>query len=518
MRSQPIAPLPVSRSGVCAVDGYGVKIRVERGRLLVSDSIGPLRREARLARATHGVRRLVVLGHSGFISLDGIRWLADVGIGFVQLDPDGRLLIASGGMGLDDPRLRRAQAMAFGQPSGMAVARALLDAKLAGQLRVASSLSVSKGLREAIERAAALLRLATTPAELMVPEAAAASAYWSAWSGIELRWAKADGSRIPDLWRTVGNRASPLTGNPRLAASPAMAMLNYMYALLEAEARLACLAMGLDPGLGVLHADQRARDSLALDVMEAVRPDVDALLLDLINRRTFRRADFLETREGGCRIVAPLTHELAETTTIWRSRLGPVVERVATMLMAEPRSVGNRLPTRLTGTARQVGRNGIRRHPRPATRVPSFVRANCRDCGGPTPSVERDLCDTCLPAFSAERSQRAIVLARTEKVRLAAAGADPAQATEAAAKRRATQVRHSVARREWERRNGRTVDLERYRRDIAPIVVQLGPTELRRLTGYSYGHCLDIVRGERVLHPLHWDTLTRATIAGIVTT
>jgi CRISPR/Cas system-associated endonuclease Cas1 len=35
----------------------------------------------------------------------------------------------------------------------------------------------------------------------------------------------------------------------------------------ESEARLALLAHGCDPQIGVLHADQRNRDSLALDAM-----------------------------------------------------------------------------------------------------------------------------------------------------------------------------------------------------------------------------------------------------------
>ena len=255
MELQPTALLPVSRSGVCVVDGYGVKIRVERGRLVVSDGRGPLRREGRFTRATHGIRRLVLLGHTGFISLDAIRWLADVGIGLVQLDPDGRLLVASGGLGLDDPRLRRAQAQAFGQPSGMAIARFLLETKVAGQLGVGESIGAREDLAETFERAQAMLRFAMTPAELMVPEAAAALAYWSVWSTSEVRWSRADASHIPDIWRSFGGRASPLTGNPRLAVNPANAMLNYFYALAEAEARLACLAMGLDPGLGFLHAD-----------------------------------------------------------------------------------------------------------------------------------------------------------------------------------------------------------------------------------------------------------------------
>jgi hypothetical protein len=116
---------------------------------------------------------------------------------------------------------------------------------------------------------------------------------------------------LPEHWRAFGRRASPLTRNPRLAANPANAILNYLYAILEAECRIACLAVGLDPGLGVLHADQRNRDSMALDLMEAVRPDVDAYVLDLLEGHDFRAKDFRETRQGVCRVLAPLTHHLA---------------------------------------------------------------------------------------------------------------------------------------------------------------------------------------------------------------
>lgn len=44
--------------------------------------------------------------------------------------------------------------------------------------------------------------------------------------------------------------------------------------------------------MGVLHADLPARDSLALDLMEPVRPDVDAYVLDLLSVRVFRASYF----------------------------------------------------------------------------------------------------------------------------------------------------------------------------------------------------------------------------------
>jgi hypothetical protein len=60
-----------------------------------------------------------------------------------------------------------------------------------------------------------------------------------------------------------------------------------IFACLESEARLALLAHGCDPQMGCLHADQRNRDSLALDAIEPVREDVDAFLFDLLEDREF---------------------------------------------------------------------------------------------------------------------------------------------------------------------------------------------------------------------------------------
>jgi CRISPR-associated protein Cas1 len=58
--------------------------------------------------------------------------------------------------------------------------------------------------------------------------------------------------------------------------------------VVEAEARLAALAVGCDPGLGLLHADLRSRDSLACDLMEPVRSAVDAFVFETLSSRVFR--------------------------------------------------------------------------------------------------------------------------------------------------------------------------------------------------------------------------------------
>jgi CRISPR/Cas system-associated endonuclease Cas1 len=70
---------------------------------------------------------------------------------------------------------------------------------------------------------------------------------------LPIRWASRDEARVPQHWRTFGTRASPLTGNPRLAANPANAELNYLYAILETETRLASLLAAFRIGFGRLH-------------------------------------------------------------------------------------------------------------------------------------------------------------------------------------------------------------------------------------------------------------------------
>ena len=127
-----------------------------------------------------------------------------------------------------------------------------------------------------------------------------------------------DVPRVADHWRAFeGRRSAVNVGTSRSATDPANDVLNYGYRLLEAEGRLACLAVGLDPGLGILHADVKGRDSMVLDVMEAVRPVVDGYVLDLFRARPLTKADFAEDRRGVLRVLPPLAHRIAEAMPTW---------------------------------------------------------------------------------------------------------------------------------------------------------------------------------------------------------
>jgi CRISPR/Cas system-associated endonuclease Cas1 len=114
--------------------------------------------------------------------------------------------------------------------------------------------------------------------------------------------------KVPERWHRAGARTSSIDRQwPRRAITPAHALLNYTYAVLEAEAHIAAHAVGFDPSLGLTHADVRYRGSLAIDLMEPVRPLADELVLDLLEERELRRGDVVETRRGICRLGPPLT-------------------------------------------------------------------------------------------------------------------------------------------------------------------------------------------------------------------
>jgi CRISPR-associated endonuclease Cas1 len=500
-----IERVPV-RDGVLVADGYGIKVTVRNGRLVVSDGIGRDRRESRFSRATCGIKRVVVLGGTGYVTLEAVRWLADIGACLVQVDRDGRLLGVAATSGRDDARLRRAQALAGTNAVGSGIARYLLRWKVEGQLRNLDRLNATDDVRAAIASSLVALGGGTNPVELMVVESAAAIAYWEAWSEVPVGFVRTDQARVPDHWRSFGRRASPLTGNPRLAANPANAVLNYLYAILEAECRIACLAVGLDPGLGVLHADQRNRDSMALDIMEAVRPEVDRRVLDLVEGHAFRKKDFHETRQGACRVLAPLTHHLSEMAPVLRASVGPIAEAVARMVVEE-QGARTTVPTPITQRKRSAGRDAVRKGAaRPAAVRPASLPNGCQSCGVVL-APGRILCDECLPEVKNEALAEASTRANDRLAQLRAAGRDPAHGGEVGRKRGATNARHVAEARAFDRTADEPADPEIFRREVLPSLQTVPVRKLAAATGLTRGYCSMIRRGLAVPHARHWGVL-----------
>jgi CRISPR-associated endonuclease Cas1 len=480
-----------SNSGVCVADGYGIRIFVNRRHLVVQDGIGRHRRERRYTRAAHGLRRLVVLGHTGYVTLEAHRWFADVGVAYVHLDADGMVLATSNSLGVDHPALRRAQALAAGADPGLAITIELLDAKLRGQAAVAQLIGAS-AIASMIDDQRERLARAACVEECRSIEAASAAVYWrDAWSELPVEFVRRDTRKIPDHWKIFGSRQSALAtvSSPRRATNPANALLNYLYALGEAEARLALGAVGLDPGIGFLHVDQRSRDSAALDVLEAIRPDIDRYVVALLQQRHWSRRDFAELHDGTCRILAPLTHELTETMPAWATLLAPFVERVAAWL-AECSGRVDGLPTPLTQRNRSAGRRYQRK--RGAGRGVSHAglpQERCQSCGAALNRSSRRVCDECLT----ERRSAAGSLGRRGEL-----NAGPPLELDARASR--PKILEET---EW----GLGSDPKVFKEQLRPLLAAVTIRAMVEATGLSSSYCSRIRRGPTVPHPRHWPTL-----------
>jgi len=487
----------ISKSGVLTIHGYGVRIRMQSGHLEIEDGIGPERRTIRLARVGHGLKRLVCISEDGFTTLSALKWLSEIEASFVMLNRNGKVLFVTGPTASSDVRLRRSQALALSNGVGLEVCRMLIDAKLEGQERLAREQLNDSATAHAIATFRGRLPAADTAESIRNLEAQAAVAYFASWRDIPVLWPKADLRRIPEHWRTVGSRKSPLSGGPRLAITPVHAVLNYCFALLESETRAALCSVGLDAGLGMgLHTDTPNRDSLALDVLEPVRPQLESWLLSWVTREPLRRTDFFETATGNCRLMSHLCVRLSETAPTWGKLVAPWAEYVAHTLWASAsrsRTNNRLLPTRLTQQHRREAKGHVEL-PKVAAPRPEKV---CRGCGTVLTSEQRKHCALC-----------GVSVSKANMIAIAQRGRVAAKRTESRARMSASQQRQHAARRGWLPSSlPGWLTQESYRELILPRLAGITVPTIAETLNVSEPYAAKVRKGLHVPHPMHWQRL-----------
>ena len=491
-----IGDIHPGRQGVVTLSGYGINVRVDRGHLLIEDGIASDRRHARFPRVGHGLKRLVVIGSDGMVSLAALRWLADQDAAFVMLERDGSVLATTGPVRPSDARLRRAQATALQTGAALQITRELIRQKLDGQGQVARGKLLDSKTADTIAEFRGAVECAETIDAMRQLESQGAAAYWAAWRDLPITFPRTDLPKVPEHWRRFDTRKSPLSGSPRLAANPANAILNYLYAVLESETRLAVAALGLDPGLGFWHVDTPARDSLACDLMEPVRPKVDAFLLDWITHEPLKRAWFFEQRDGNCRLMSTLAIELSQTAMTWGRAVAPLAEWVARSLWS-----GRFRPDQLLGPATRLTqarkREAKGQHSLPPPLPPPRRKNLCHGCG----KVLRAGRTRCARCAIGEATEHLIDAAHIGRLR--------AQTPEARAKRVDGQRRHAQARSSWVASSQPDwLTAEVYCQKIQPLLAEMTNSAIASAIGVSRWYAGRIRQGY-VPHPRHWQALAK---------
>jgi CRISPR-associated protein Cas1 len=326
--------------------GYGAGLRVERDALLVTEGCThnpqTLITHA-LYRGMHDVERIICLTQSGSLSFAAVQWCRDQGITLILLDRWGSLLSTLTPEATADAKLRRAQYLAPSTGLDVTIAHELVKRKLQAQLATVErhpNLPNRPRALETLTMALSWLSLPEPPPwlqsvdRLRTYEGRAAVAYFAAWVGLPLHWAKPAIRRVPPHWLKMRERRSPLApgNNARRAADPANAVLNYAYGLLESQARQVLTLAGFDLACGFLHVDQAGRDSLVYDLMECERGTVDGLVLDFLMSTTFHAGDFTPVSDGSCRLHPQLARAVVASCRAPQERIEEHARWLASML------------------------------------------------------------------------------------------------------------------------------------------------------------------------------------------
>jgi CRISPR-associated protein Cas1 len=257
-------------------------VRLDHDTLRVEDEDG-----ARLLQAPLLHLGQIVLYGSSQMSGQAMQRCAADGRCVTFLDYAGRFKARVVGPTSGNVLLRQAQYAAHAsEERARSIARSIVAAKI----RNSRSLIV-RGAREIVSRREALATCADAMANQLaaLPDQASLDAI----RGIEGMAASLYFERFGDLINRPAEEFSFRVRTRRPPRDRVNAVLSFLYALLTADCVSACEGVGLDPQFGFLHVLRPGRPSLALDLMEELRPLwVDRLTLSLINLRQLRPEHF----------------------------------------------------------------------------------------------------------------------------------------------------------------------------------------------------------------------------------
>lgn len=242
----------------------------------------------------HTLQSIVSFSYAGASpALMGACAEKDIGLAFCT--PRGRFLARVCGENSGNVLLRREQyRIADDDRRSCAIARNMIFGKLTNSaaviqrtLRDHGPRVTDCGLEDSVDTIRGLQRQVLEQTELEALrglEGVGAAAYFGVFDHLLL-------GRKEEFFFHGRNRRPPL--------DRVNAMLSFVYSLLSHDCASGLESVGLDSYVGFLHRDRPGRTSLALDLMEELRPCMaDRFVLTLVNNRVVKPDDF-QTQDSG---------------------------------------------------------------------------------------------------------------------------------------------------------------------------------------------------------------------------
>lgn len=265
------------------VTEQGSFVGVKGGRLVVKRD-GQVIADVRLIDVSH----LAIFGRVQ-VSTEAMARLWDRGCPVLWFSYNGWLRGWAAGEPSKYVELRLRQVIAHGQ-GGLAVAQRIIEGKIANQrtlLRRNSRSDVSRVVGQLSGLRAQVARV-DSPESLLGVEGTAARLYFNQFTTM----LSERNAAFAEHFDVIGRQRRP-------SPDPINATLSFCYGLLVKDLVATCLAVGLDPFIGILHRPRFGKPALALDLAEEFRPLLaDSVTIGLFNNGELAAKDFVQSSRG----------------------------------------------------------------------------------------------------------------------------------------------------------------------------------------------------------------------------
>ncbi len=273
------------------ISGFGTNISVDKRRLIIQNKLDNQRYEYYPHQIKHD--SVIVDGHTGSISFEAMHWLVKHNIPIAMLNWNGNLLSVTLPKETISAKLKIKQYEAYlDQDKRYGIAECMVREKVKQSLNLLAELHKYHNEVRALNTRD-IDSIKKDHENLLMYEGNSAILYWS-----ELR--KVFNKLYPEFRFTDrnGRRHSWNTN----ASDEVNALLNYGYAVLESEVRKDLNSIGLDPSISFLHELSNGRASLVYDVQELYRWLVDLSVIQLLEEKRLKKADFIVTENYNIRL------------------------------------------------------------------------------------------------------------------------------------------------------------------------------------------------------------------------
>ncbi|WFN35245.1 CRISPR-associated endonuclease Cas1 [Methanogenium sp. S4BF] len=292
------------------LNGHGISMKVDRAHLHITD--GRFSTEEEPAKYVFHPQRIdidsiVIYGRSGNLSLEAIRWLVKHNVQVSILDWDGTMLTTMLPPESVQVKTKFVQYHAFDDKKlRLKLAKKFIESKFDRTQIVLDYLHQRyPGVDPVIPYEPKSLKDAKLIREVMGVEGAVAQHYWKQFAKV-----------IPEKYE-FESRTGRYHTRPSGAGDQVNCMLNYGYALLEAECLRVINSVGLDAHVGFLHEMQSGKNSLAYDMQELFRFLVDLAVINLVERDAMTAKDFIRTESYALRLRPTGARKMTEEVNAW---------------------------------------------------------------------------------------------------------------------------------------------------------------------------------------------------------